>query len=50
VLTTIVTGNHFIFDAVAGFVVLGLGFALAGVIFERQGGRLELATRGGAVR
>jgi PAP2 superfamily len=50
VLTTVVTGNHFILDAVAGWAVLGLGFVVAGVIFERQGGRLELATRGGAVR
>ncbi len=50
VLTTIVTGNHFILDAVAGMLVLGLGFALAAVLFERDVGRLMLATRGGAVR
>ncbi len=29
VLTTIVTGNHFIFDALAGMLVLGLGFAVS---------------------
>ena len=50
VLTTIVTGNHFILDAVAGMVVLGLGFAVAAVLFERDSARLVPATRGGAVR
>ena len=50
VLTTIVTGNHFILDAVAGMLVLGLGFAVAAVLFERDGARLVPATRGGAVR
>ena len=29
ILTIVVTGNHFIFDAVAGVAVLGLGFLLA---------------------
>ena len=29
VLTIVVTGNHFVLDAVAGMAVLGLGFALA---------------------
>ena len=50
VLTTIVTGNHFILDAIAGMLVLGLGFVVAAVIFERDGARLMPATRGGAVR
>ena len=50
VLTTIVTGNHFILDALAGMLVLGLGFAVAAVIFERDGAKLVAATRGGAVR
>ena len=50
VLTTIVTGNHFILDAIAGMLVMGLGFAVAAVIFERDGARLVPATRGGAVR
>jgi hypothetical protein len=50
VLTTIVTGNHFILDALAGMLVLGLGFVVAAVIFERDGARLIPATRGGAVR
>jgi membrane-associated phospholipid phosphatase len=49
VLTTIVTGNHFILDAVAGMLVLGLGFAIAGVLFE-QPTRLVPATRSGTVR
>jgi PAP2 superfamily len=30
VLATIVTGNHFLLDAAAGMLVLGLGFALTG--------------------
>ena len=50
VLTTIVTGNHFILDAIAGMLVLGLGFVVAAVIFERDDARLIPATRGGAVR
>jgi hypothetical protein len=29
VVTIVVTGNHFVFDAMAGMVVLGFGFALA---------------------
>jgi hypothetical protein len=29
ILTIVVTGNHFVFDAIAGAAVLGLGFALA---------------------
>ena len=29
VLTIIVTGNHFVLDAIAGILVMGLGFALA---------------------
>jgi hypothetical protein len=29
ILTIVVTGNHFVFDAIAGVAVLGLGFALA---------------------
>jgi membrane-associated phospholipid phosphatase len=50
VLTTIVTGNHFVLDALAGMLVLSLGFAIAWLLFDREGGKLELATRGGAVR
>ncbi len=50
VLTTIVTGNHFVLDSVAGVLVLGLGFAAAHVLLERDGARLAPATRGGAVR
>jgi len=36
VLTTIVTGNHFILDAISGMLVLGMGFAVAAVIFDRD--------------
>ena len=56
-LTIIVTGNHFVLDAVAGVAVLVVGF---GVVGRRRGhprrfGRLgrwysDVATRGGAVR
>jgi hypothetical protein len=35
VLTIVVTGNHFVLDAVAGMVVLGVGFGLARVIRRR---------------
>jgi hypothetical protein len=54
--TIVVTGNHFIFDAVAGVAVLGVGFGFARVIRAtresggKQGGILAAATRGGAVR
>src|SRR3954462_8131908 len=48
--TTIVTGNHFILDAIAGMLVLGLGFVVAAVLFDRDAARVVLATRGGAVR
>ena len=46
ILTIVVTGNHFIFDAVAGVAVLGLGFAIAAL----PRAILVPATRGGAVR
>jgi hypothetical protein len=32
VLTIVVTGNHFVFDALAGMLVLGLGFGLASAL------------------
>ena len=35
VLTIVVTGNHFVLDAVAGIAVLGVGFALAGWVRGR---------------
>ncbi len=50
VLTIVVTGNHFLFDAFAGMAVMGLGFSLSEVLFERGGATLSLASRGGAVR
>ena len=54
-LTIVVTGNHFVFDALAGVAVMGAGFLLAHLLFgrergERDGGILAPATRGGAVR
>jgi hypothetical protein len=36
VLTIVVTGNHFVLDAVAGIAVLGLGFAIARWLRGRQ--------------
>ena len=46
VWTVVVTGNHFVVDAVAGAAVLGVGFVLA----HANGAILRPATRGGAVR
>ncbi len=34
-LTIVVTGNHFILDALIGYVVMGIGFAVAWIVFER---------------
>jgi PAP2 superfamily len=52
VLTIIVTGNHFVLDAVAGIAVLALGFLLAPRLlrFAERGAILRIAPRGGAVR
>jgi PAP2 superfamily len=36
VLTIVVTGNHFVLDAVAGMAVLGAGFALAALLGGRR--------------
>jgi hypothetical protein len=53
-LTIVVTGNHFILDAVAGIAVMALGFAVMGTFRTAIGRRgtaiLDRATRGGAVR
>lgn len=50
-LTIVVTGNHFILDAVAGVAVLAAGFLAAGLLQRRKtAGIIEAATRGGAVR
>lgn len=49
-LTIVVTGNHFMFDAVAGALVMAVGFA-ATVPFRAGASYTgDLATRGGAVR
>ncbi len=37
VLTIVVTGNHFVLDAIAGMAVLGVGFGLARVLRRRSG-------------
>jgi hypothetical protein len=51
VLTIIVTGNHFVLDAVAGLAVMAAGFLAAGLLRGRVGaGTIGAATRGGAVR
>ncbi len=54
-LTIVVTGNHFVFDALAGIGVMGLGFVLTQAVSRRSGDGedgaiLASATRGGAVR
>jgi PAP2 superfamily len=59
ILTIVVTGNHFIFDAVAGVLVMAIGFMVSNALLERRrrreeepeaGAILADATRGGAVR
>jgi membrane-associated phospholipid phosphatase len=59
ILTIVVTGNHFIFDAVAGILVMAIGFMVSHALVERRrrredrdesGAILADATRGGAVR
>jgi hypothetical protein len=50
-LTIVVTGNHFILDAVAGVLVMMVGFMAASRLQARKTRAiLEPATRGGAVR
>ncbi len=49
-VTIVVTGNHFVFDALAGIAVMALGFWLSETLFERRGATLNAASRGGAVR
>jgi hypothetical protein len=51
VLTIVVTGNHFILDAVAGMLVMVVGFKAASRLPSRRDrAMLQAATRGGAVR
>lgn len=50
ILTIVVTGNHFIFDVIAGIAVMALGFWLSEALFTRRGATLSAASRGGAVR
>ncbi len=56
-LTIVVTGNHFILDAIAGIAVMAFGFAVMGGLQAVRengegggGGIIANATRGGAVR
>jgi PAP2 superfamily protein len=49
-LTIVVTGNHFIFDAVAGALVMAVGFAATAPFRVGASYTGDLATRGGAVR
>src|SRR6266540_638252 len=50
-LTIVVTGNHFIFDAITGILVMMLGFMLSARLSgARTGATMSPATRGGAVR
>lgn len=50
VLATLVTGNHFVVDALAGTALMGAGFVLTCVNRLKLGATLAPATRGGAVR
>ena len=50
ILATVVTGNHFLFDAGAGVAAVLLGLALAEMLRPSHGAKLVTATRGGAVR
>jgi PAP2 superfamily len=34
-LTIVVTGNHFVFDALTGYAVMGVGFAFSWLVFDR---------------
>jgi hypothetical protein len=52
-LTIVVTGNHFVFDALAGVFVMGLGFLLASAISNRVGrddDRVLSPARGSSLR
>ena len=44
VLTILVTGNHFVLDAVAGMAVLGVGFWLARGLRRRSGEKVRACT------
>jgi len=59
ILTIVVTGNHFIFDAITGILVMVIGFLLSFRVLDRghrqqetqqDADILATATRGGAVR
>jgi hypothetical protein len=45
VLTIVVTGNHFVFDALAGMLVMGLGFWFTEWLRRRPGSSPEPAAR-----
>ena len=50
VLTIVVTGNHFIFDAITGVTVMALGFWVSEALLRRMSATIRPASRGGAVR
>ncbi len=51
VLTIVVTGNHFILDAIAGMLVMVIGLMASARLQSRKDRAiLSPATRGGAVR
>jgi PAP2 superfamily len=49
-VTIVVTGNHFIFDALTGGLVMAVGFAATAPFRVGASYTPDLATRGGAVR
>jgi len=49
VLTIVVTGNHFLFDALTGMGVMAIGFGLSEVMFDWRGGALRPVADGRAV-
>ncbi len=49
-VTVLVTGNHFVLDAVAGMALTALALALAWLAEATSAAKLAPATRGGAVR
>ena len=43
VIVIVITGNHYLLDAVGGLIVLGLGWVLAGIFTRAGRGRLRVA-------
>jgi len=49
ILTIVVTGNHFIFDAVAGILVMAIGFMVSHAFVERRRRREEAPETGAII-